>query len=71
MPEKQIRAQKLVKISRAVYVPAAALGMNAPPWVSRRLVAEARILSLPHRLKNPHDFALSGESALVALGLDT
>lgn len=64
-------SQNMCAITPSVYVPMVRLGRDAPAWVARRRVAEARLLSLPHRLRNDEDFELSGESALVALGLDT
>lgn len=68
---EEARTKRLVKIAPAVHVPLGRLGVDAPPWVARRRVAEARLLSLPHRLRRGAVFELTGESALVALGLDT
>ncbi len=67
----EAEAQQLVRVAPAAYAPIARLGRDVKPWVARRRVAEARLLCLPHRFSKSSRFLLSGESALVALGLET
>lgn len=61
----------LAKIRHGVYLNTAAVPPTAKPWEVRIWAAQARILAVHHALSATEEPVFTGESALVALGIDT
>lgn len=71
LTRQDLKTQKLVRIRRGVYLPTSVIPKDSPPWRIRRIVTQARVLSLAliRAEEPPPIFTL--ESALALYDLPT
>ncbi len=69
--EDELRLQGYIRIRRGVYLPQELLPLDAPRWKIRRVISEARALSVSVVRKESPPPVLTLESALVICGLNT
>ena len=67
---RRIVEEQLVRVGRGVYIKKEALTRDPEPWKVRARVAEARLLAFNARASKPGTYSFTGESAMVALGLE-
>lgn len=65
------RKSSLVRISRGAYLKINPAWLVSEPWRRRRIIAEARIIATGSTLGEFDQPVFTGESALIALGLNT